>query len=243
MTHRLDPLGVVAKFLLKELDEGPVTAFDLETRARKAGLLGNGQRITHSKLFKRAKKSLGIRSVRSGFGSKGKWVWLLDEQPAQSHPEDAEQPSNAHSEVKAEASGEHGDGAASPSRIPRDWIEGVAALDYHRPQADVPSHRWRQFVDDCNNFLSASENGATRAARLSWDAVALFGCRRERPLEHLGSAGLLWAINGGRLLELHRDWAVVELPVNGSRRVHQRRRRLDAANLILPWRGFRRQSG
>jgi hypothetical protein len=35
---------------------------------------------------------------------------------------------------------------------------------------------------------------------------------------------LLWAINGGRLLELHRDWAVIELAVNGSRRVFERRR-------------------
>jgi hypothetical protein len=34
---------------------------------------------------------------------------------------------------------------------------------------------------------------------------------------HLGSAGLLWAINGGKLVELHRDWAVIELPVNRSR--------------------------
>jgi hypothetical protein len=24
---------------------------------------------------------------------------------------------------------------------------------------------------------------------------------------------LLWAINGGKLVELHRDWAVIELPV------------------------------
>ena len=32
----------------------------------------------------------------------------------------------------------------------------------------------------------------------------------KRPLDYLGSAGLLWAINGGRLLELHRDWAVID---------------------------------
>ncbi|HWX34167.1 MAG TPA: hypothetical protein VNZ53_42935, partial [Steroidobacteraceae bacterium] len=32
-----------------------------------------------------------------------------------------------------------------------------------------------------------------------------------RPLDHSGGAGLLWAINGGRLVELHRDWAVIEL--------------------------------
>ena len=46
--------------------------------------------------------------------------------------------------------------------------------------------------------------------------MALFGCAPKRPLDYLGSAGLLWAINGGRLLELHRDWAVIELAANGS---------------------------
>src|SRR6478672_4160226 len=34
---------------------------------------------------------------------------------------------------------------------------------------------------------------------------------RENTLDYLRSAGLLWAINGGRLLELHRDWAVPAL--------------------------------
>ena len=52
---------------------------------------------------------------------------------------------------------------------------------------------------------------------------------------HLGGAGLLWAINGGRILELHRGWAVLELPPNGAQRVIDRRR-VDAANATLPWR-------
>jgi hypothetical protein len=26
------------------------------------------------------------------------------------------------------------------------------------------------------------------------------------------TSGLLWASNGGRLLELHRDWAVIDVP-------------------------------
>ena len=55
---------------------------------------------------------------------------------------------------------------------------------------------------------------AERAAELGWNARALFGCHRNSPLMHLGTAGLLWVINGGKLLELHRDWAIIELPVN-----------------------------
>jgi hypothetical protein len=119
-------------------------------------------------------------------------------------------------------------------RIPSSWTEGVARLDYHRPPTDIFPHRWRQFLGDCNNFLTSSENLAERATALGWDAVTFFGCRRHRPLQHFGSAGLLWAINGGRLIELHRDWAVFELSENGSRRIFERRR-LDAANLTLPW--------
>jgi hypothetical protein len=85
----------------------------------------------------------------------------------------------------------------------------------------VAAHRWRQFLGDCNNFLTGGENWAERAAELGWNAATLFGCHRARPLAHPGGAGLLWAINGGRLLELHRDWAVIELAANGSRHVFE----------------------
>jgi hypothetical protein len=64
------------------------------------------------------------------------------------------------------------------------------------------------FVDDCRTFLRSSENWAARAVQLHWDTMALFGCAPRRPLDYSGSAGLLWAINGRRLVELYRDWAV-----------------------------------
>jgi hypothetical protein len=121
-------------------------------------------------------------------------------------------------------------------RIPSSWIEGVACLVNRRPPTDIPAHQWRQFLGDCNNFLASGGTWAERAAALGWDALALFGCRRHRPLVHRGSAGLLWAINGGRLVELCRDWAVFELAENGSRRIFERRR-VDAANVRLPWIG------
>jgi hypothetical protein len=94
----------------------------------------------------------------------------------------------------------------------------------------IPQHRWRQFVHDCTNFLSSTQ--AERAAQLGWDAWALFGCCRDRP----GGAGtgLLWALNGGRLVEIHRDWALIELAGSESPRVFDRRRTV-AANVILPW--------
>jgi hypothetical protein len=241
----------VAEFLRHSLQGGALGVPELEAKARTAGLLGKDQRITHAKPFKQVKKSLGIKSVRSGFGSSGEWVWLLDEQPAEPNTEGAGQPSAGSAPVAADVPSEARietptevdlAGAASASRVPLGWIEGVASLAYHRPPADLPPHRWRQFIHDCKRFLSPSENWAERAAKLGWDARALFGCHRNRPLDHLGSGGLLWVVNGGRLLELHRDWAVIELAVNGSQRVFNRRR-LDAANVTLPWIGLRRHSG
>src|ERR1700730_2187610 len=53
----------------------------------------------------------------------------------------------------------------------------LVRLDHHRPLTDIPPHRWRQFLSDCNNFLTGDENWAGRAAELGWNAATLFGCR------------------------------------------------------------------
>jgi len=233
MTNRVHS-AVVAEFLQNVLAGDALGVAELEARARTAGLLGEGQRITHAKVFKKAKKSLGIRSVRNGFGDGGEWLWRFERRPASpvSKPVSIEDTyAEALEEVPADM---------RARRIPSSWIDGVARLEHHRPLTDIPPHRWRQFLSDCNKFLTGGENWAGRAAELGWNAATLFGCRRARPLDHPGGAGLLWAINGGRLVELHRDWAVIELAANGSRHVFERRR-VDAGNVTLPWieRGWR----
>jgi hypothetical protein len=206
---------LVTEFLRDALAVDALGVPELEARARAIGLLGQCQSITHIRVFKRAKKSLGIRSVRTGFGARSRWLWQL---PQQSDP----------ALIKTEAAQER------RGPIPIDWVQGVAYLDPDRPPNDVPRHRWRQFVDDCKNFLSSLEHWAERAARLGWDAMALFGCAPKRPLDYFGSAGLLWAINGGRLVELHRDWAVIDVPVLRSKRIFSRRN-VDPAQITLPW--------
>jgi hypothetical protein len=186
--------------------------------ARAEGLLGERQAITHAKVFKRAKRSLGIRSIRDGFGSAGGWCWELpcDRDEAAAPSPISRQPDRAD------------------QRAPAEWVEGVSCLDYSRPLLHIPRYRWRQFVDDCTSFLNSPENWAERAVALGWDATALFGCMGNHPLLHLGSAGLLWAIDGGRLVELHRDWAVIDRPVNRSQRIFYRRC-VDAQKITLPW--------
>ena len=208
----------VTAFLRNSLAEGAQNVLKLEAIARTEGLLGERQRITHAKAFKRAKHSLRIKSVRAGFGPSGGWRWEL--------PCDRDGASTASAITREPVPAER--------RVPDDWVEGIDRLNDFRPPTDVPGHRWRQFVSDCDRFLNSSENWAERAAELGWDARALFGCHRNYPLMHLGSAGLLWAINGGKLVELHRDWAVIELPVNRSQRIYHRRD-VAAGKVILPW--------
>jgi hypothetical protein len=95
----------------------------------------------------------------------------------------------------------------------------------------VPRHRWCQFVDDCNSFIRS--DWAERAAALGWTARALFGCHRN-PLMYLGSAGLLWVMDGGKLVDLRRDWAVIDCPVRRSPRNYSRRE-MDQEKVTLPW--------
>src|ERR1700732_3422167 len=223
MTNRVHS-AVVAEFLQNVLAGDALGVAELEARARTAGLLGEGQRITHAKVFKKkAKKSLCIRSVRNGLGDAGEWLWRLERQPASPVSKPLAQPPLSIEDTYAEAL-EEVPADVRARRIPSRWIDGGARLDHHRPHTDIPPHRWRQFLSDCNNFLTGGENWAGRAAELGWNAATLFGCHRARPLAHPGGAGLLWAINGGRLVELHRDWAVIELAANGSRHVFERRR-------------------
>ena len=82
MTHRPQAAGLVTEFLREALAGGALDVPKLEVMARAAGLLGERQSITHAKIFKQAKKSVGIRSVRNGFGDRGQWFWLLEKQPA-----------------------------------------------------------------------------------------------------------------------------------------------------------------
>src|ERR1700751_108744 len=74
-----DPRGQArgTTFLRKSLAEGAQDVRKLGSMARTEGLLGERQRITHAKAFKRAKHSLDIKSVRTGFGPTGGWRWEL----------------------------------------------------------------------------------------------------------------------------------------------------------------------
>jgi hypothetical protein len=170
--------STVIDFLRDSLACGALAVADLEAMAREAGLLSERQQIRHAKAFKKAKKALSIRSVRDGFGSGGKWAWLLPPQVTQMTTG-----STANSELDSKR--QHSASAPAPPTTPahgsetcsvvRQWADGIERLDYARSPTAVPLIRWRQFLGDCHSFLSSSENWAERAAALGWNDLALFG--------------------------------------------------------------------
>jgi hypothetical protein len=207
----------VTEFLRDALALDGLGVSKLNAMARAAGLLGERQRITDAKPFRRAKVLLGIRSVRDGFGPRGGWLWELP----------------PRSDVPPPISTRQERSAPREPVVPREWVQGVARLEQLRPPADIPRHRWHQFVKDCQAFMASQL--AKRAAQLEWDAMALFGCRPAYPLAYLGKAGLLWHVDGGKIVEVHRGWAVIDRLVNRSQSIFYRRD-VDPEKITLPWR-------
>jgi hypothetical protein len=115
-------------------------------------------------------------------------------------------------------------------KIPRRWAEGFARLDPNRPPGDVPPKRWRRFVDDVGRFLDGPF--CTVAAALGWSPYDLFGCDRARPFGRVDQAGLLWLLNGDKLVMLAENTATIEAQT-GARQTW--RRKPSAPGRVLAW--------
>jgi hypothetical protein len=114
--------------------------------------------------------------------------------------------------------------------IPREWAEGFARLDLDRPPADVPMKRWLRFVNDVGLFLDSPLCAV--ATVLGWGPYELFGCDRDRPFARTDHAGLLWLLNGDRLIALAECTATVETRT-GARQTY--RRNPSGTGTILAW--------
>ena len=130
-----------------------------------------------------------------------------------------------HAQEERAAIVEHDGGA------PRAWAEALARLDPNKPPRDVPPRRWLRFIDDCGHFLDGG--WVARAAVLGWGPLDLFGCDRERPFGRLDHMGLLWLLNGGAVVELQRDQAIIE--TTGGARQCYRRRPVEVGRVVLAW--------
>jgi hypothetical protein len=104
-------------------------------------------------------------------------------------------------------------------KIPRAWAEGFARLDPDRPPGDVPLRRWQRLVDDVGLFL---DRWAAYAAALGWGSHDLFGCDRDRPFARIDQCGLLWLLNGDRLIMLTENAATIEMRT-GARLTYRRK--------------------
>ena len=114
---------------------------------------------------------------------------------------------------------------------PREWAEGFARLDCSHPPADVPFRRWHQFIDDCGLFL---DNGwAAKAAALGWGPRELFGADGRAPFGRVDRAGLLWLLNGNRLVALTADTAIIET-ATGARQTYYRTP-VESEQIALAW--------
>jgi hypothetical protein len=148
--------------------------------------------------------------------------------PAQS----AQARARAHREVRnlGEAETERAAIVENDGGIPRAWTEGFAQLDPNRPPSDVPAKRWLRFIDDVGHFLDS--RFCAVATSLGWGPYDLFGCDRDRAFARVDQAGLLWVLNGNRLIALAENTATIETNT-GARQIY--RRRQSEHGRVLAW--------
>jgi hypothetical protein len=110
------------------------------------------------------------------------------------------------------------------------WSEAIARLRADNPPADVPLVRWRQFLTDARHLFS--DGVIAQAAASGWTAYDLFGCDDERPFARVDQWGLVWFVEGSRIVSLSMSAAVIETPT-GARQTY--RRKDGAPGRILVW--------
>ena len=113
----------------------------------------------------------------------------------------------------------------------RPWAEALARLDPANPPADVPLARWQQFIDDCGRFFDLG--WANLAEASGWGPLDLFGCDRERPLARHDHMGLLWILQGRKLVALTPDSAKIDT-LTGSLQTY-RRVPIGSDRIVLVW--------
>ncbi len=104
------------------------------------------------------------------------------------------------------------------------WSALGAVLRAVKGQAAPETGQACRFLDD---------GWAGKAAAFGWGPLDLFGCNREHPFPRIDRVGLLWLLNGNRLLALSEITAAIETPVGVRWMV---RRSSDGPDhLVLPW--------
>jgi hypothetical protein len=84
----------------------------------------------------------------------------------------------------------------------------------------VPVKRWQTFIVDIGQFFDGG--WGEKATAFGWGPIDLFGCDRDRPYARIDQAGLLWLLNGKRLVALSENTATIETR-NGARQTWRRK--------------------
>jgi hypothetical protein len=121
-------------------------------------------------------------------------------------------------------------GIGARCSVPAEWSAGHARLDPNLPPPEVPPKRWLQFVDDCGRFLDSPFCAV--AAALDWSPLDLFGADRDKPFARIDQAGLLWLLNGDRLVMLSEHSATI---VTKTGRHPSYRRKPSGPGRCLAW--------
>jgi hypothetical protein len=112
----------------------------------------------------------------------------------------------------------------------REWVESLARLNPDGPPGDVPPRRWHQLLKDIGEFVDGG--WAEKAATLGWMLLDLVGADPERPFGRLDKAGLLWILNGNRVIAICENTATIETRTGARQTYH---RKPDAPDRVLVW--------
>jgi len=121
--------------------------------------------------------------------------------------------------------------ATSPIDFTMIATSALAELSPEDPPCDVPHTHWAIFINDSLHFLGSG--WPDRAVALGWSALDLFGCDRVKPWARIESMGLLWLLNGERVLAFSADAAAISTPTGGSVTFRKVSRHLRGR--LLPW--------
>jgi hypothetical protein len=99
------------------------------------------------------------------------------------------------------------------------WHAGVTTLDANWPPTNFPAPWWRGLLRDAELFLSL---WGKQAADLGWTTLDLFGAHSKAPAARFSCMGLLLLVNGGRVVAITAESAVIEQQ-SGARLTYPRR--------------------
>jgi hypothetical protein len=108
------------------------------------------------------------------------------------------------------------------------WVDSGGSMTVRRMDAilaigavqDRPPKRWQRLVDDAGLFLDGPFSAV--AAALGWGPLDLFGADRDKPFARVDQAGLLWLLDGNKLVAMSENTATIETPT-GARQTYRRK--------------------